>query len=75
MEQFYTPLNRPPEIVSISVLAAGTRLESKTDSFDDSKGFTLPDIKLDDFVTDPQGMDHRLLGGEAEFVGKEAIEE
>ena len=48
------PLNRPPEIVSISVLAAGTRLESKTDSFDDSKGFTLPDIKLDDFVTDPQ---------------------
>ncbi len=54
MEQFYTPLNRPPEIVSISVLAAGTRLESKTDSFDNSKGFTLPDIKLDDFVTDPQ---------------------
>ncbi len=54
VEQFYSPLNRPPEVISITVLAPGTRLEDKADSFDFSKGFTLPDLKLDDYVTDPQ---------------------
>lgn len=54
LEQFHTPMNRAPEVTSITVLAAGTRLEEKPDSFDFDKGFTLPEMKLDDFFSHPQ---------------------
>jgi hypothetical protein len=53
-QQFFAPINRPPELISIRLLAPGTRLEDKTDNpVDRKQTFTLPEIKLEKFDEQP----------------------
>jgi hypothetical protein len=68
VQQFFAPNNRVPKLLSIGLLAPGTRLDDKTDNpVERKQSFTLPEIKLEKFV---KGTNHTPQASPVERRGQ-----